>query len=141
MIYKHIVIDGVYPDKYTFPIILKSCTKFSGIGESKQLDRAAIKMGFSCDLYVQNALLNVFCIYGDLHNARKLVDGMLETDVVYWSGLISGYVKGGHFSTTLRLFGDMDAAPNIATMVSVPVACGGAEHWQENSWLDIENHS
>nr|UPT48864.1 pentatricopeptide repeat protein AaPPR963 [Agave angustifolia] len=124
VIYKHMVVDGVYPDKYTFPVILKSCAKFSGIGESKQLHGAAIKMGFSCDIYVQNALVNVYCICGDFCNARKLFDGMPERDVVSWTGLISGYVKGGDFSTALRLFSDMDVAPNIATLVSVLVACG-----------------
>ena len=63
-------------------------------------------------------------ICGDFCNARQLFDGMPVRDVMSWTGLISGYVKGGHFRTALRFFGDMDVAPNNATLVSVLAACG-----------------
>ncbi|ONK77769.1 uncharacterized protein A4U43_C02F10340 [Asparagus officinalis] len=124
LIYNLMVGDGIYPDKYTFPMILKSCARFSGFRESKQLHGAAIKMGFCCDIFVQNALINVYGICGEFGSAREVFDFMPVRDVVSWTGLISGYVKGGLFSTALRLFGEMDVDPNVATLVSVLVACG-----------------
>ncbi|CAL9181427.1 unnamed protein product [Musa hybrid cultivar] len=122
--YKLMFADGVFPDRYTFPIVLKSCIKFSGIGEARQLQGAAVKLRFSCDLFVQNALVHVYAVCEEYGDAGLLFDEMPIKDVVSWTSLISGYVKGGLFGKALQLFSLMDVEPNIATLVSIIVACG-----------------
>ncbi|XP_020595720.1 pentatricopeptide repeat-containing protein At4g38010 [Phalaenopsis equestris] len=123
-VYKHLVCDGISPDKYTFPLVLKSCAKFSGINEARQIHAVSTKLGFLNDIYVQNALLHVYGFCGWYLDARILFEEMLVKDVVSWTGLISAFVKGGRFGNALSLFAEMDVEPNIATLVSVLVACG-----------------
>ncbi|OVA11077.1 Pentatricopeptide repeat [Macleaya cordata] len=76
------------------------------------------------DLHVQNSLLHLYSVCGECVDATKLFDEMLLKDVVSWTGLVSGYVKAGLFSQALVFFSKMDVEPNIATLVSVFVACG-----------------
>ncbi|KAK6926304.1 Pentatricopeptide repeat [Dillenia turbinata] len=57
-------------------------------------------------------------------NACRMFDEMLVRDVVSWIGLISGYVSLGLFDVALVLFKRMDVDSNVATNVSVLVACG-----------------
>ncbi|WOK97411.1 hypothetical protein Cni_G06119 [Canna indica] len=124
VVYKLMVADGIFPDRYTFPVVLKSCIKFSGLAEAVQLHGAAVKLSFACDLFVQNALVHLYAICGEFNHAGSLFDEMPVRDVVSWTSLISGYVRGGLFGIALKLFSLMDVESNIATLVSILVACG-----------------
>ncbi|XP_077216196.1 pentatricopeptide repeat (PPR-like) superfamily protein [Tasmannia lanceolata] len=124
LVYKRMVGDGFLPDMYTFPVVLKSCTKILGVGEGKQVHGVIVKMGLLFDLYVQNALVHMYGVCGGCDDAGKLFDEMRRRDVVSWTGLISGYVRGGLFREAITLFSNMDVEPNPATLVSVLVAIG-----------------
>ncbi|KAM1054548.1 hypothetical protein ACFX2I_001886 [Malus domestica] len=122
--FKRIVRDGFSPDMFTVPAVMKSCVKFSGKGEGRQVHGVVVKMGFQCDVYVQNSLVHFYSVCGDCGSAVKVFDEMPERDVVSWTGLISGHVKSGLFDEAMSLFSRMDVKPNVATFVSVLVACG-----------------
>ena len=124
LVYGRIVGNGFVPDMYTFPVVLKACTKFLGVQEGEQVHGVAVKMGFLCDLYVQNSLLHFYSVCGKWGGAGRVFDEMLVRDVVSWTGLISGYVRTGLFDEAINLFLKMDVVPNVATFVSVLVACG-----------------
>ncbi|XP_020111148.1 pentatricopeptide repeat-containing protein At4g38010 [Ananas comosus] len=123
-VYTSMARDGIRPDRYTLPVALKSCARFLGLGEGRQLHCAAIKMGFLRRLHVENALVHLYGVCGEYSCAGHLFDEMRVRDVVSWTGLISAYVKGGFFGRALELFGVMDAEPNVATLVNVLMACG-----------------
>ncbi|KAF7813228.1 pentatricopeptide repeat-containing protein [Senna tora] len=124
LVYRSILRNGFMPDVYTVPAVLKSCAKFSGIGEVKQYHSVAVKTGLWCDMYVQNSLVHVYSVCGDCIGASKVFDEMLVRDVVSWTGLISGYVKADLLSEAITLFSRMDVEPNVATYVSLLVTCG-----------------
>ncbi|KAI4351034.1 hypothetical protein L6164_005423 [Bauhinia variegata] len=124
LVYRWTVRNGFMPDVYTIPAVLKSCAKFSAIAEIRQFHSMAVKMGLWCDIFVQNTLVHVYSISGDCVGATRLFDDMPVRDVVSWTGLISGYVKAGSFNDAVFLFLRMDVEPNVATFVSILVACG-----------------
>ncbi|KAK9292826.1 hypothetical protein L1049_020806 [Liquidambar formosana] len=124
LVYRQIVRDGFSPDMYTFPVVMKACSKFSGIEEGEEVHGVVVKMGFRCDLYAQNSLLHFYSVCGECSGASRVFDDMLVRDVVSWTGLISGYARVGLFDEAVALFLKMDVEPNIATFVSVLVACG-----------------
>ncbi|XP_059667022.1 pentatricopeptide repeat-containing protein At4g38010 [Cornus florida] len=124
LVYKRIIGDGFLPNLFTFPVVLKSCAKFSGIEEGKQIHGVVVKMGFSSDLYVQNSLLHFYSTCGECRVAGEVFDDMLVRDVVTWTGLISGCVRAGRLEEAVTLFLKMDVEPSITTFVSVLVACG-----------------
>uniref|UniRef100_A0A7N0V1N6 Uncharacterized protein n=2 Tax=Kalanchoe fedtschenkoi TaxID=63787 RepID=A0A7N0V1N6_KALFE len=124
LIYRRLVAGGFVPDMYTFPVLVKSCTRFLGVAEGKQVHCAVVKRSFFDDLYVQNGLLHFYGACGQCGSAAKVFDEMLVRDVVSWTGLISGYVKVGLSSEATALFLEMDVRPNVATFVTMIVACG-----------------
>ncbi|XP_007217925.2 pentatricopeptide repeat-containing protein At4g38010 [Prunus persica] len=124
LVYRRIVRDGFVPDMYTVPAVLKSCVKFLGKGEGRQVHGVVVKMGFQCDVYAQNSLVHFYSVCGDCGGATRVFDEMPVKDVVSWTGLISGHVKAGLFDEAISLFFRMDVKPNVATFVSVLVACG-----------------
>lgn len=123
LVYRRMMKNGFVPDMYTFPVVLKSCAKFLGIGEGRQVHGVIVKMGFLNDLVVQNSLVHFYGGCGDFRLASMVFDDMHVRDVVSWSCLISGHVRAGLFDEALALFFQMDVEPNIATFVSMLVAC------------------
>lgn len=123
-VYRRIVSDGFLPDTFTFPAVLKSCSKFLGIKEGRQVHSVIVVMGFSSHVYVQNSLVHLYSVCGECRSASKVFDEMLVRDVVSWTCLVSGFVRTGLFDEAVALFLRMDVEPNMATFVSVLVACG-----------------
>ncbi|KAF4350024.1 hypothetical protein F8388_017602 [Cannabis sativa] len=124
LVYRRLVRDGFVPDTFTFPPLLKSCTKSRGIGEGRQFHAVIFNMGFSSHVYVLNSLVHMYSVCGDCKGASAVFDEMLVRDAVSWSCLISGFVKTELFDEAIALFLKMEVEPNMATFVSVLVACG-----------------
>ncbi|XP_078433658.1 pentatricopeptide repeat-containing protein At4g38010-like [Wolffia australiana] len=123
-VYKRAIGCGFFPDRYTFPGLLKNCAKNSAAYEIDLIHGIVIKLAFSGDIFVQNAIIHAYGSTGQPINAKKLFDEMPVRDVVSWTGLISGYVKGGFLQEAVSTFKAMDEVPNEATLVSVLVAFG-----------------
>nr|KYP74927.1 Pentatricopeptide repeat-containing protein At4g38010 family [Cajanus cajan] len=128
LIFRWAVRNGFVPDVYTVPAVLKSCAKFSGIGEVRQFHSVAVKTGLWCDIYVQNTLVHVYSICGHTVGAGKVFDDMLVRDVVSWTGLISGYVKAGLFNDAIALQ-MFDEIPE-KDIISWTSMIGGLVQWQ-----------
>ncbi|XP_022945046.1 pentatricopeptide repeat-containing protein At4g38010 isoform X1 [Cucurbita moschata] len=122
-VYRRMARDGFVPDLFTFPVLFKACSNFSGSREGRQVHGVVVKLGILSDLFVQNSLV---CCYGaceDFSCAGKVFDEMLVRDVVSWNSLISGFMKAGRFDDAISLFFRMDVEPSVATLVSVLAAC------------------
>ncbi|KAJ8752958.1 hypothetical protein K2173_008693 [Erythroxylum novogranatense] len=124
LVYRVFVRDGFSPDEYSFPPILKSCAKFMGIAEGRQVHGLVVKMGLLSDLYVKNSLVHLYSVCGECSDAGQVFDEMIVRDTVSWTAIVSGYVRAGLFHEALSLFSRMDAVPNVATFINVLVACG-----------------
>ncbi|MED6108672.1 hypothetical protein PIB30_026238 [Stylosanthes scabra] len=123
LVYRWVCRNGFVPDVFTVPAALKSCARFSGIYELRQLHSMAVRNGLWCDMFVQGSLVHVYSICGENVSACKVFDEMPVRDVVSWTGLIPGYVKAGLFEDAILLFLRMDVEPNVVTIVSILGAC------------------
>lgn len=131
--------NGVIPDKHTFPLLLKTLSKFDSrvLQVQRQnpfflLYPQIIKFGFGLDRFVRNALISAFAGSGFMDSARRVFDE-IETssssspDVVAWTSLIDGYVKNDNAGEALRLFSEMRSTKtgiDGVTIVSVLRAAG-----------------
>ncbi|XP_031736963.1 pentatricopeptide repeat-containing protein At4g38010 isoform X1 [Cucumis sativus] len=122
-VYRRMVRDGFVPDMFTFPVLLKACSNFSGSREGRQVHGVVVKLGLLADHYVQNSLIRCYGACGDFSCAGKVFDEMLVRDVVSWNSLISGFMKAGHFDEAISVFFRMDVEPSMTTLVSVLAAC------------------
>ncbi|KAA8546002.1 hypothetical protein F0562_020547 [Nyssa sinensis] len=114
------------PEKFTYPFVLKACTKLRHTHLGEQLHCLICKSGLVSDRYIQNVLIHMYSRCGKSDLARKVFDKMSDRDVVSWTSIIDGFVDNGRPIEAIRLFEQMvddGIEPNDATVVSVLRAC------------------
>ncbi|KAL5729483.1 putative pentatricopeptide repeat-containing protein [Ranunculus cassubicifolius] len=85
-----------------------------------------MKFGFDSNVFVQNALIHMYSLSGQVGVARKLFDKSPKKDVVSWNAMISGYNKIQMYEESKKLFNEMEKGgvqPTAVTLVSVLSAC------------------
>ncbi|KAL9687865.1 hypothetical protein QQ045_032273 [Rhodiola kirilowii] len=83
-------------DTFTFPIVNRAISSLEGDIRSYGgiVHAVALQMGFGSDVYFCNTMIDVYVRGGVLSDARKVFDEMFVRDLVSWTSMISGYVKG-----------------------------------------------
>ncbi|XP_024526503.1 pentatricopeptide repeat-containing protein At3g03580-like [Selaginella moellendorffii] len=77
------------------------------------------------DIFVGNALVDMYAKCGSLERATEVFRSMPRRDVVSWTSMILGYAGNGRAALALELFfSGMDVAANARTYVAALVACG-----------------
>lgn len=92
-LYVNMRISGFQPDEYTYTSLLSACACLENINMGRQLHSAVIKNKFGANLYVQNALVDMYAKSRALLNARKLFEQIKNRDNVSWNAIIVGYVQ------------------------------------------------
>ncbi|XP_031478863.1 pentatricopeptide repeat-containing protein At5g06540-like [Nymphaea colorata] len=107
-IFKLMKQKSVSPDGFTFPFLLKACSRMSStVSEGESIHVQVIKCGFQSYLYVQNGLLHSYAGKGVISSVHKLFDEMRDPDVVSWSALVLGYVKVNDIESARQIFDKM----------------------------------
>ncbi|RWR89671.1 pentatricopeptide repeat-containing-like protein [Cinnamomum micranthum f. kanehirae] len=115
-----------HPDRFTYPFLLQSCSHLHAARQGKQLHASIYKARLHEDRFIQNSLIHMYSICGELNSAMLVFDQMPVRDVVSWTSIIDGCVDSGYSTEALKLFEQMEdagVAPNDATAVSVLRAC------------------
>uniref|UniRef100_A0A7N0U6S1 Pentatricopeptide repeat-containing protein n=1 Tax=Kalanchoe fedtschenkoi TaxID=63787 RepID=A0A7N0U6S1_KALFE len=99
--------EGVAPDGFTFPRVLKACGGVGVVGVGERVHRDAVRWGFGGDGFVMNALVDMYAKCGDIVRARKVFDKMGARDLVSWNSMLAGYVRHGLASEAVRTFRGM----------------------------------
>ncbi|CAL2240226.1 unnamed protein product [Prunus armeniaca] len=124
---KHMLINGLLPDNYTVPSVLKACAHSRALREGQQMHTYAIKTGLVLsNVYVKNTLMRLYAVCGVINCVRNLFDEGPQRDLVSWTTLIQGYVKMGLPREGVEAFFDMCDAKMMAdemTLVIVLSAC------------------
>ncbi|XP_057774455.1 pentatricopeptide repeat-containing protein At5g66520-like [Salvia miltiorrhiza] len=118
-LYKEMMAGGLVPDCITLPFLLKECSKRFDGPTGRAIHVHAVKFGYEGDVYVQNALINLYSECGVLEDARKVFDEMPNRDVVSWNSMIVGCLRNVEVDLALQLFKEMKERKNIITWNSV----------------------
>nr|VDD47447.1 unnamed protein product [Brassica oleracea] len=119
---------NVSPDRYTFPPVVKACAGVfdKEIGDS--VYNQIIELGFESDLYVGNAVVDMYSRMGFLCRARQVFDEMPVRDLVSWNSLISGFSSHGYHEEAVELYRELRRSswimPDSFTVTSVLYAFG-----------------
>ncbi|XP_073120405.1 pentatricopeptide repeat-containing protein At2g20540 [Henckelia pumila] len=101
------VEDAVFPDRFTYPFIIRSCGGLLDVFLGKQVHGHAYKIGLQRNNVVENSLLGFYVKCGEMNDAHILFDEMSERDVISWNSLVFGYMKLGQVRKARLLFEDM----------------------------------
>ncbi|OVA16263.1 Pentatricopeptide repeat [Macleaya cordata] len=118
------------PDKYTFTFVITACSHQQLPMFGKSIHGRVIKVACESDIFVGNSLLNMYSIFGQMDEARKVFDEMSQKDVVTWTSLIRGYAKLGEMGRAEELFNKMPERNEISWVVMIS-GCIGSERYND----------
>ncbi|XP_020084411.1 pentatricopeptide repeat-containing protein At1g31920 [Ananas comosus] len=128
IMYKEMQERSVAPDNFTFPFALKACAVLPAIREGTQIHGHVAKLGFECDVFVQNSLINLYGKCGEIELASKVFDqlGSYRT-VASWSALLAALTRMSFWGECLTLFATMTNEERLradeSSMVSALSSC------------------
>ncbi|TYI24243.1 hypothetical protein ES332_A06G220000v1 [Gossypium tomentosum] len=126
LLYLNMLRQNVKPDNYTFPFLFKGFDRNVGFSCGKELHCHVVKFGFGSNVFVQNALIHMYSLCGQMEMARRVFDISCKTDVITWNVIITGYNKTKQFNETSKVFDEMvknGVVPSSVTLVSLLSAC------------------
>ncbi|KAK9292666.1 hypothetical protein L1049_020644 [Liquidambar formosana] len=103
-LYFQMVEEGVEPDQFTFPRVLKACGGIGSIRVGEEVHRDLVRSGFAYDGFVLNALVDMYSKCGDIVKARKVFNKIACRDLVSWNSMLTGYIRHGLLVEALDIF-------------------------------------
>ncbi|XP_057873036.2 pentatricopeptide repeat-containing protein At3g24000, mitochondrial-like [Cryptomeria japonica] len=124
--FKQMQLAGVKPNATTFASILPACAKMGALEQGMDIHQNIIERGFSSDIIVGNALVDMYAKCAGIDKARELFDRMPQRDVISWNSVIAGYAQNGFIKKAIETFKQMQLAglkPHSSTFATILPAC------------------
>ncbi|CAK8566161.1 unnamed protein product [Lathyrus sativus] len=106
-LYFQMVEEGVEPDLFTFPRVLKVCAGIGLVRVGEEVHRHVVRSGFGDDGFVLNALVDMYSKCGDIVKARKIFNKIPFRDSVSWNSMLAAYVHHGVEVEAINIFRQM----------------------------------
>ncbi|OEL30139.1 Pentatricopeptide repeat-containing protein [Dichanthelium oligosanthes] len=122
--------EGHAGDAVTLSSVLPMCVLLGDRALALAMHVYAVKHGLDRELFVCNALIDVYGKLRMLEEAQRVFDGMAMRDLVTWNSIISAYEQGGKVAAAVELFHGMresGVSSDVLTLVSLASAvaqCG-----------------
>eukprot|EP01018_Ginkgo_biloba_P009699 Gb_23924 [translate_table: standard] len=95
---------SIKPDQFTLASVLKACSSTAALKRGKLVHVSVIKAGYESDIFVGNALIDMYAKCGRVEDACKVFEKMANRDLVTWNGMMGGYIQNGHGDEALEIF-------------------------------------
>ncbi|XP_057859664.1 putative pentatricopeptide repeat-containing protein At1g68930 [Cryptomeria japonica] len=119
---------GVKPNDFTFASSLGACGSMAGIEEGMQVHTHIIRSGYQSNIFVGNALVDMYVKCGSMDYGCLVFEKMPEPDAISWTSLIVGYSQSGNSQQAVKLFcrmRQMGIKPDSVTFSSILSSCAG----------------
>ncbi|XP_031495425.1 pentatricopeptide repeat-containing protein At5g06540-like [Nymphaea colorata] len=104
-VYGSMLREGLQPDNYTFPCILKAIVGLQDQVLGQKIHAQVVKLGLGVDIYTCNTLIVMYASFnGWTEQARQLFDEMPRRSTVSWTVMITGYSKVGEVHAARLIF-------------------------------------
>lgn len=118
--------DDIRPNQFTYASILVACASLSLLEYGRQVHGIVCKAGFSDDVCVEGALIDMYAKCGSMVEAEKAFMRITSPDVISWTAIILGYAQHGFAENAILLFKKMEESgtkPNAITILCILFAC------------------
>ncbi|KAJ4825386.1 hypothetical protein Tsubulata_012541 [Turnera subulata] len=117
--------DGVQFDLVTLLLVIQACEEFGSFEVGKQVHQLAIKVGYSNDLFIVNALINMYSGIGHFDLACQLFDASDIYDTALCNSMIAAHIEYGFYEEATSLFSRLraDNSEDERTMVLMLSLC------------------
>ncbi|XP_075502842.1 putative pentatricopeptide repeat-containing protein At2g01510 isoform X2 [Primulina tabacum] len=98
---------GFRPSDFTFAALLHACIGFDSITPGHQIHGLVIKTNCVQDIFVGNALLDVYSKHDYIDDMRKFFDDMPQLDGVSYNIMITSYAWNEQLEESMSLFAEL----------------------------------
>ncbi|KAL1329809.1 hypothetical protein HN51_046993 [Arachis hypogaea] len=128
----------VSPDPVSLVNILPVCAFVGSSMQGKQVHGFAVRSGLVDDVFVGNAIVDMYAKCGKMDQANKVFERMKLKDVVSWNAMVTGYSQTGMFGDALSLFEQMRQENIKLDVVTwTAVIAGFAQRGHGSEALDV----
>ncbi|KAL0421621.1 UNVERIFIED_CONTAM: putative pentatricopeptide repeat-containing protein, mitochondrial [Sesamum latifolium] len=122
--------EGHELNPFVFTTILKLLESMDWVELGWCIHACIHKLGHDTNAFVGTALIDAYSVCGFVNAAKEVFKGIVEKDMVCWTGMVACYAENDCFDEALDLFNlmRMEALlPNNFTFASVIKACLGLQ--------------
>ncbi|KAF9596468.1 hypothetical protein IFM89_012173 [Coptis chinensis] len=121
------VDETVRFDPFVLALAFKACGCDYELKYGKMVHGYSVKSGFVNNVFVGSSLLDMYTKCGCVEMGCKVFDEMPERNVVTWTAIITGLVRGGCYKESLLYFSEMWGSDDVQcdsyTFASALKAC------------------
>ncbi|KAF8397892.1 hypothetical protein HHK36_016817 [Tetracentron sinense] len=137
--FKKMILEEMAIDQHVFCSTLSACGALKACKFGKSLHSCIVKLGFESDIYVGNALTDMYSKAGDMESASCVfgIDSECR-NIVSCTSLIDGYVETDQIENALSTFIELrrqGIEPNEFTFSSLIKACANQAALEQGTLL------
>ncbi|KAJ0988750.1 hypothetical protein J5N97_007106 [Dioscorea zingiberensis] len=117
-LFQRMLRASVVPNEFSYSSVLQACADIGVLKLGEQVHGHIVKIGIDSDIFVLNALIDVYAKCGCMDTALEIFFELNDKNDVSWNTVIVGYVQLGYGEDALRIFLDMHAAQVPGTQVT-----------------------
>lgn len=125
--YHDMLAQGFNPDLITFVSAIDACADVGALAEGVKIHSSTVDCGYSSNVVVGTALINMYGKCGSLYTARSVFQHLPQHDVLSWSAMMAACVNNGCNKEALSKFHSMQLTglkPSRATFLATIEAYG-----------------
>ncbi|KAK9270042.1 hypothetical protein L1049_025615 [Liquidambar formosana] len=138
--------EGIEPNSVILTTILPVIGEVWARKLGQEVHAYVIKTkNYSKQLFIQSALIDMYCKCGDMGLGRRVFYGSMERNAVSWTALMSGYASNGRLEQALRSIVWMQQEgfkPDVVTVATVLPVCAelrALKHGKEIHGYAVKN--
>lgn len=128
-LFQEMMVAEVKPDEITVASVLSACAHIGALDVGEAVHEYIRKYDVNADIYVGNALIDMYCKCGAVEKGLSVFEEMGKRDSVSWTSVIAGLAVNGSADSALNLFSQMlreGIRPTHGTFIGVLLACAHA---------------
>lgn len=125
-LFEKLQLNDVRLEFFVFPVVFKVCSGLRVLQLGKQLHGLVTKYQHVTNIYVGNALIDLYGKCGSLDDAKKVLASMTQLDRVSWNSIVTACAANGEVYEALGFLERMSSSENTKpNLVSWSAIIGG----------------
>ncbi|EEF39086.1 pentatricopeptide repeat-containing protein, putative [Ricinus communis] len=128
--------EGIKPNSTTVSSLLKTCGGLSLLKKGKEIHCLSVKSGFTGDIYIATALVDMYSKSGNLKSAREVFKRTKNKTLACWNCMIMGFAIYGLGKEAISLYDEMLGAgilPDSITFTALLSACKNSAQYNPSN--------
>ncbi|XP_072984850.1 putative pentatricopeptide repeat-containing protein At3g01580 isoform X1 [Typha latifolia] len=137
-LFSQMLEGNVAPDSVSLLVVLQSCAECQCLELGKQVHQFAVKYGYTSDMFIANALIDMYGKCGNSESLCVVFEGMIVKDLASWNAMMSAYKNCMLYDKALNLFKRMkleSVKENVVSIASAISVCAESDNYDEGKQL------